>query len=247
MKTAFVHVVFRHKTKKTLFLSSQKQIKMEEIITFLTNVLHNNNREWFHEHKQEYQSAQAKFNAIAEQIIDGVSKFDPDMQGLTLKDCTYRFYRDTRFSADKTPYKTHFGVFVCKGGKKSMLSGYYFQVQPKESEDYFNGNMLCTGMYMPFPETLKNIREEILYNGQPLETAIKNAKGFNLDTYRNMKRVPNGYPKDHPYAEYFKQRDWLLMKEVDDKHLYSPNLVEWVLEEFKKTKDFCQWLNKAGS
>ena len=79
-----------------------------------------------------------------------------------------------------------------------------------------------------------------------MENAIKNAKGFNLDTFRNMKRVPNGYPKDHPYAEYFKQRDWLLMKEVEDKHLYSPDLVDWVLEEFKKTKDFCQWLNKAG-
>ena len=220
---------------------------MEEIITFLTNVLHNNNREWFHEHKQEYLSAQAKFNAIAEQIIAGVAQFDPDMQGLTLKDCTYRFYRDTRFSSDKRPYKTHFGVFVCKGGKKSMLSGYYFQVQPRESEDYFSGNMLCTGMYMPFPETLKNICEEVLFNGEPLDKAIKKAKGFTWDTHSALKRVPNGYPKDHPYAEFFKQRDWLLVKEIDDKHLYSPDLVDWVLEEFKKTKDFCNWLNKAGS
>ena len=231
--------------RKNTYLCPFKNGKMEEIITFLTNVLHNNNREWFHEHKQEYQSAQAKFNAIAEQIIAGVQQFDPDMQGLTLKDCTYRFYRDTRFSSDKRPYKTHFGVFVCKGGKKSMLSGYYFQVQPRESEDYFSGNMLCTGMYMPFPETLKSIREEILFDGVPLSEAIKKAEGFTLDTFRNMKRVPNGYPKDFAFAEFFKQRDWLLVKEIDDKHLYSPDLVDWVLEEFKKTKDFCQWLNKA--
>ena len=91
----------------------------------------------------------------------------------------------------------------------------------------------------------KTIREEILYNGEPLSEAIKKAKGFALDTGRNMKRVPNGYPKDHAYAEFFKQRDWLLVKEVDDKHLYGPNLVEWVLDEFKKTKDFCQWLNQT--
>ena len=220
---------------------------MEEIIAFLTGVLHNNNRPWFQEHKNEYLSAQAKFNGIAERIIAGVQRFDPDMQGLTLKDCTYRFYRDTRFSTDKRPYKTHFGVFVCKGGKKSMLSGYYFQVQPRESEDYFSGNMLCTGMYMPYPDTLKSIREEVLYNGEPLEEAIVKARGFSLDTGRNMKRVPNGYPKDHPYSEFFKQRDWLLVKEVGDRQLYDPNLVEWVLEEFKKTQDFCQWLNKAGS
>ena len=222
-------------------------VAMEEIITFLTNVLHNNNREWFHEHKQEYQSAQAKFNVIAQQIIDGVAQFDKDMQGLTLKDCTYRFYRDTRFSPDKRPYKTHMGVFVCKGGKKSMLSGYYFQVQPRESEDYFSGNMLCTGMYMPFPETLKSVREEILYDGESLQKAINKAKGFTFDTHSALKRVPNGYPKDHPYAENLKQRDYLLVKEIDDKHLYSPLLVEWVLEEFKKTKDFCQWLNRMES
>ena len=218
---------------------------MEDIITFLTGVLHNNNRPWFQEHKNEYLNAKAKFNAIAEQIIAGVQQFDNDMQGLTLKDCTYRFYRDTRFSTDKRPYKTHMGVFVCKGGKKSMLSGYYFQVQPKESEDYFSGNMLCTGMYMPYPDTLKNVREEILYDGKPLAESIKKAKGFTLDTGRNLKRVPNGYPKDHPYAEYLKQRDYLLVKEIDDNHLYSPNLVDWVLDEFKKTKDFCQWLNRG--
>lgn len=220
---------------------------MEEIIAFLTDVLHNNNRPWFQEHKKEYQSALAKFNEIAQRIIDGVAQFDSDMQGLTLKDCTYRFYRDTRFSSDKRPYKTHMGVFVCKGGKKSMLSGYYFQVQPRESEDYFSGNMLCTGMYMPYPETLKAVREEILYNGAPLSEAIRKAKGFTFDTHNALKRVPNGYPKDHAYAHFLKQRDYLLVKEVGDDILYSPNLVEWVLEEFKKTKDFCQWLNTVES
>ncbi len=216
---------------------------MEEIIRFLDDVLHNNNRPWFQEHKDQYLNAQAKFNAIAEQIIAGVQGFDKDMQGLTLKDCTYRFYRDTRFSADKRPYKTHFGVFVCKGGKKSMLSGYYFQVQPKDGEDYFTNNMVCTGMYMPYPETLKNIRDGILYDGEPLAKAIKKAKGFELDTRNALKRVPNGYPKDHPYGEFFKQRDWLLVKEVGDDILYGPDLVDWVVGEFKKTKDFCQRLN----
>ena len=85
---------------------------MEEILTFLDDVLHNNNRPWFQEHKKQYQQAQANFNALAEQIIAGVQKFDDNCKGLTLKDCTYRFYRDTRFSPDKRPYKTHFGVFL---------------------------------------------------------------------------------------------------------------------------------------
>ena len=136
---------------------------MEEILTFLDDVLHNNNRPWFQEHKKQYQTAQANFNALADQIIAGVQKFDDNCKGLTLKDCTYRFYRDTRFSPDKRPYKTHFGVFVCPEGKKSMLSGYYFHLEAKESE-YLGHNMLCTGMYMPDTTMLKTIRDEILFN-----------------------------------------------------------------------------------
>lgn len=214
-------------------------------MTFLEGVLHHNNRPWFQEHKQEYLQAQAQFNALAEQIIAGVQQFDDDMRGLTLKDCTYRFYRDTRFSADKRPYKTHFGVFVCKGGKKSMLSGYYFQIQPKDSEDYFSGNMLCTGMYMPFPDTLKSVREEILFDGDTLAETIRKAEGFSLDTHSALKRVPNGYPKDHPHADFLKLRDYLMLREVGEHDLYRPDLVDWVLEEFKKTRDFCRWLNRV--
>ncbi len=217
---------------------------MEEILTFLDDVLHNNNRPWFQEHKKQYQTAQANFNALAEQIIAGVQKFDDNCKGLTLKDCTYRFYRDTRFSPDKRPYKTHFGVFVCPEGKKSMLSGYYFHLEAKESE-YLGHNMLCTGMYMPDTAMLKTIRDEILFNGKPLVEAIAKAKGFDLDTSHAMKRVPNGYPKDHPQAELFKQRDWLVVQDLPDKRLSDPHLVDWVLSEFEKTKDFCQWLNRT--
>jgi uncharacterized protein (DUF2461 family) len=60
-----------------------------------------------------------------------------------------------------------------------------------------------------------------------------------------MKRVPNGYPKEHPYADLFRQRDWLLVQDIDEHRLYDPHLVDWVLAEFEKTKDFCQWLNRT--
>ena len=215
---------------------------MEEIIEFLEGVLKNNNRPWFQEHKSQYLRAQQLFNGIAEQLIAGVQQFDDNCKGLTLKDCTYRFYRDIRFSNDKRPYKTHFGVFVCPQGKCSMLSGYYFHLEPKEAE-YLGHNMICTGMYCPDTAMLKTIREEIMYDGATLVKAIEKADTFGLDTARNMKRVPNGYPKDHEYAELFKQRDWLLVEDLGDDILYSPHLVEWVLSEFRKTKDFCQWLN----
>ena len=101
---------------------------MKEIIDFLEKINVNNNREWFNEHKEEYKEAQNAFNEIAQKIILGVNEFDTRCQNLSLKDCTYRFYRDIRFSKDKSPYKNHFGVFVCSGGKKSMKAGYYFSM-----------------------------------------------------------------------------------------------------------------------
>lgn len=217
---------------------------MNDIVEFLEQILHNNNRPWFQEHKNEYLKAQAHFNAIAEQIIAGVQRFDPDCEGLTLKDCTYRFYRDTRFSPDKRPYKTHFGVFVCPGGKKSMLAGYYFHLEAKDSE-YLGHNMLCSGMYMPDTAMLKTIRDEILYNGAPLAESIAKASPFSLDTSRAMKRVPNGYPKGHSQSGLFKQRDWLLVQDLPDQRLDDPHLVDWAVSEFEKTKDFCQWLNRT--
>lgn len=217
---------------------------MREILNFLDDVMHNNNRQWFQEHKQQYQKAQGAFNSLAEKIIEGVQKFDDNCKGLSLKDCTYRFYRDTRFSPDKRPYKTHFGVFVCPEGKKSMLSGYYFHVEPEEA-GYLGHNMICTGMYCPDNAMLKMIRDEILYDSDPIVEAIAAADTFSLDTARSMKRVPNGYPKEHACADFFKQRDWLLSQEIHDEILFGPHLVEWVLSEFEKTKGFCQWLNHA--
>ena len=99
---------------------------MEEILQFLRDLSRNNNKEWFTAHKEQYQKVLGQWHAFCEELIQAVGKYDSDIAALTIKDCTYRIYRDTRFSNDKTPYKTHFGVFMSKGGKKSMHAGYYF-------------------------------------------------------------------------------------------------------------------------
>ena len=89
---------------------------MKTVIQFLRKLKENNNREWFMDHKQEYLDAQATFNAFVEKILIGLSEADESVRGLTVKDCTYRIYRDVRFSKDKSPYKTHMGAYICPGG-----------------------------------------------------------------------------------------------------------------------------------
>ena len=100
------------------------------IFDFLRDIAANNNRPWFQEHKAGYEKAKAEFEKGVSEAITAISKFDPSVSHLTVKDCCYRFYRDTRFSPDKSPYKRHFGAYISAHGKKSLHGGYYIHLQP---------------------------------------------------------------------------------------------------------------------
>ncbi|MBR4088430.1 MAG: DUF2461 domain-containing protein [Bacteroidales bacterium] len=105
---------------------------MKEILDFLAELSQNNNREWFNANKEKYLQVREKFEAFAQQLIEKISSWDEDVAAsqLQVKDCTYRIYRDTRFSRNKEPYKAHMGIFICKGGKKSPNAGYYLHLEP---------------------------------------------------------------------------------------------------------------------
>ena len=100
------------------------------IFQFLKEVSANNNREWFNAHKDLYEEARGEFENLLSAIITRISLFDESIRGVQVKDCTYRIYRDTRFSQDKTPYKTHLGGYINARGKKSDHCGYYVHIEP---------------------------------------------------------------------------------------------------------------------
>lgn len=218
---------------------------MQNIIDFLTRLQQNNNREWFAEHKAEYKKAEAEFHAFVEKLIEGIGSFDPNVKRLTLKDCTYRIYRDTRFSTDKSPYKTHMGAYICSGGKKSGNSGYYFHIEP-QGEGLLGGNLLTTGLYMPEKHILQSVREDIMFNGEWFLAAIKKAKGFTLGMENSLKRVPAGFPSDSPFADYLKLKDVYLEMRVDNQFLLDPAVVEKTVAAYRKTLEFNNLLNRAA-
>lgn len=211
---------------------------------FLAAVRVNNNRDWFEAHKNDYKEAMEEFNAFAEKLIAGIGSFDPAVRGLTVKDCTYRIYRDVRFSPNKDPYKTHMGVYVCRGGKKSNYAGYYFHVEPS-ADGILGGNVMTAGLYMPHPAILKSVRQEILDNGGQFESAVKKAKGFRLDEVNKLKRLPTGYTPGTPYDEYLKLKDIYVSKAPDEKYLLSPGLAEKAAADFRGTYDLITFLNRA--
>ncbi len=218
---------------------------MEDVITFLNKILVNNNRPWFQENKNLYLKAQDQINKIAVELINGISKFDSSINNLTISDCTYRIYRDIRFSPDKRPYKTHMGIYVCPQGKKSGLAGYYLHFEA-EGAEYLGLNGLYTGMYNPDKESLKSIREDICYDGASFEDAIKKAKNFTLDTSCSLSKTPKDFPKNTPYDYLLRLKQYNLIQAMPKEMLFSRHMIEWVLEEFKTSLDFNTLLNRAA-
>jgi len=215
---------------------------MKKMIDFLYALANNNNKPWFDTHKEEYKSLHKDFLAFADELIAGIAQFDKSIEHLTAKDCTYRIYRDIRFSPDKTPYKNHAGIFICPSGKKGPHSGYYMHLEPIN-----NLFFVCAGLFMPESKIIKSVREEIMLNGENFDKLIKNAtqKGFFLDTTNNLKRVPNGYSAEDAYAEYYKLRDYLLMKSVTKDYFLDENLLSNLLKDFENTYEFSQLLNQS--
>ena len=217
---------------------------MKDVMTFLNGVLMNNNRPWFQENKDLYLKAQERINNITVELIEGISKFDSSVKNLSVSDCTYRIYRDIRFSPDKRPYKTHMGIYVCPNGKKSGLAGYYLHFEGEDAE-YLGCNGLFTGLWNPDKNALKNIREDICYDGAAFEKAIEKAKNFTLDTSCSLAKTPKDFPKDSPYDYLLRLKQYNLVQTLPEGMLYSDNLIEWALEEFKTSLEFNQLLNRA--
>ena len=220
---------------------------MKTTISFLKELRVNNNKEWFTANRSRYQTIQKDLNKFIEQLINGIAKFDPTIAALTAKDCSFRIYRDTRFSHDKTPYKTHIGIFICKGGKNSGNAGYYFHIEPK-GKGWLGGSLLAAGLYCPEPPILKSVREDILSNGENFVKTINIAKGFTWDDDEEGKlsRPPKGFPADSPYIEYIKQKSFSLIQSFDEKLLDDEKkLLDFCIKEFKKTKAFVEHVNRA--
>ena len=225
---------------------------MKEIVDFLNELRVNNNRVWFNEHKQQYLVAKAEFEKITQQLIDGCEKFDSRIKGLTIKDCTYRIYRDVRFSTDKSPYKVHMGAYICPEGKKSGYAGYYFHIGTGVNAEgvgdgYPYSHMLAVGDYRFQPEVLRVLREDIVDDDGELDRILKTQVSplFRLDSENALKKVPAGFPADSPWAEYLKLRTFCLCWCPDDKFMRSKDVIERSLELFRSAQPFLEYINRA--
>lgn len=183
------------------------------IFDFLKDLKTNNNRDWFQANKKRYDRARQEFEAFVNQLIPVIRIIDPNIDLITAKDCVFRIYRDVRFSHDKSPYKINMGAYIARGGKSSQMAGYYAHFEP-------GGSFLAGGIYMPQPDVLKKIRDEIYYKYDDFLKIIHDkefTKTFGtMDDTEKMKNPPKGYPKDFPGIGVLKFRNFAVMHYVPD-------------------------------
>lgn len=209
------------------------------VFDFLEKLAANNNREWFNAHRDEYEKARAEFEKLVATVIERITVFDESIRGVQVKDCTYRIYRDTRFSSDKTPYKTHMGAYINAKGKKSDHCGYYVHVQP--------GNcLLAGGSYCPPPKLLKALRQAVYDNIEEFVSIVEDPefkKFFQRIGFSFVKTTPKGFPKDFEYIDYLKCKEYSCDYAVPDSFFASPEMPNRIEDAFRQLKRFSDFMN----
>lgn len=209
------------------------------LLAFLSELKQHNSREWFAEHKASYESEKALFDGLIEQLIQEFSAFE-NMDGVLKKHCSYRLYRDVRFSKNKDPYKTWFSASFSEGGRKSGFMDYYLHIEPK-GKSFLGG-----GMYNPSPEQLAKYRQEIDYNAEGLRKII-DQKQF-VQTYgkaegESLKNIPKGFDALHPDADLLKVKTMFFWHHFTDAEVTSSEFVHLVIEKAKVIKPYLDFLN----
>lgn len=231
----------------------------KRILDFLRQVMANNNRIWFQEHKAEYDIIRAEFERGVEQALKRIMTFDDEIVHLKVKDCTYRFYRDTRFSPDKSPYKNHLGAYIDAKGKKALRGGYYIHLEPDHC-------LLAVGNYWLPTNILTSCRNEIMANTDlwlkcvenkefikyfgsgsdsnvPLLTDVSSwdqPQGFGLE---KLKTCPSGFPKDWEYVRYLRLKDYCAWHAVADDFFEGDDWLDEMEKIFRVAKPMMDFMN----
>jgi uncharacterized protein (TIGR02453 family) len=212
-------------------------------LDFLRRLKKNNNRPWFQSHREEYEEnvrfpMQCLIAGLGARLHDDA----PDIEFHPRKSI-FRIYRDTRFSKNKTPYKTNVAAWFKGRGLKgdSETPGLYLGVG---TEEVFIGG----GLYMPSGAQLKSIRRNIADRPEEYLGVVRSPrfrKKFGGIQGAVLSRAPLGYPPDHPMIEHLRHKQFFVGVELDEKGCYAPKFLETVAKVFIDTMPLVRWLTGA--
>ena len=212
-----------------------------DALAFLRALKRHNDREWFKARKARYETVlRAPMIAVIEHLAADFLTFAPDLVA-SPKISLYRIYRDTRFSENKAPLKTHIAaVFPCRSLAKHQGAGLYLEVAP--AWVWVGG-----GMYAPEPSQLQAVRGHIAANSRRLRAIVESPaflRGVGPLGGEKLQRVPRGFPRDHEAAEYLKFRQFLAGREFPASFALSPRFYRGVLDVFRQIAPLTRFLNE---
>ena len=210
-------------------------------LRFLRRLKRNNNREWFLANRAEYEEFVKKpMERLVEALASEFARFAPEFQS-SPKASLYRIYRDTRFSKDKAPYKTHVAAFFRpRGLGKHEGAGFYFHISTREL-------LIGGGLYMPSPEDLHGVRTAIASDCRGFNAIVQNRRFrrlFGELSGERLTRVPRGFPAEHKAAEYLKLKQFLAGRTLSTKIATSAGFPKTLLEAFEALTPLLRFLNE---
>ncbi|MBG6110667.1 uncharacterized protein (TIGR02453 family) [Flavobacterium sp. CG_23.5] len=216
----------------------------KDTLQFLDDLKANNNRDWFLDNKKRYEAFKKDYQQLVGDLLDAMKPLDPSLEMLEVKNCTFRINRDIRFSKDKTPYKSHLGVWLSSGAKGVNRSGYYLHLEKGAS-------FIAGGLYCPEAEDLKKMRKEIAYFHDDLEAILdeknfkKEFKDFDRNEKNTLKNPPRGYEKEHPAIEFLKLKSFESSQRIDISEITKKDFVAVMSKKLIALKPLNDFINRA--
>jgi uncharacterized protein (TIGR02453 family) len=213
----------------------------KEMVTFFKGLKRNNRREWFQPRKGAFElHVRGPMTELVEALNGEFLKFARHYV-TEPKKAIFRIYRDTRFTSDKTPYKTHIAAsFGWRGGEHMAVSGYYMSVSSDKIE-------VAGGIYHPAPDTTLVVRTHIAENYEEMRRILANkALRQKMGALQGdeLTRAPKGFDPGHPAIDLIKKKDWILDTTLDPALATTPRLQREIADRFRAMTPFIEFLNR---
>lgn len=213
------------------------------LLDFLDGLARNNNRPWFVWNKPAYDILRQEFEELVGDLAKRVGAFDRDLGPVDVRESMFRIYRDTRFSKDKTPYKTHFSAALGDRSKRGQAPGYYFHI------DHQGMLLVGGGIYHPHPPILTRIRRDIAAHPEALTRVLRDrrfkATYGGLADEDKLSRPPKGFAPDTPHIDAIKNRHFFGMIELDVGKRPPRDLAGTIAKDFSDLVPLMAWLRVA--
>jgi len=203
-------------------------------LQLLNELKQNNNRDWFNNHKNEFQLAQSNAKSMYNTIMENLKKHD-DIEKFKL----FRIYRDVRFSNDKTPYKPHFAGSYSRSSKK-LRGGYYLRIRPGES-------FLAGGFWEPNKEDLLRIRKEFEASDHEIRQITSNKNFTSVFGEKlvgeELKTAPKGFDREHRAIDLIRKKAFIAVRNFTDEEVLALNFADVVDHSFRTLRPFFDYMS----